>query len=130
LTRWLPQVPGVQYAAMTLFSAIIFWLVWRWAPKSKLQLLTILALWGLLVAYHGIHDTTLTLFYFCWLLVEGKMSKAWRWLPAFYLPLLILCLPGEVTGMFLPATLKPVWLTGVDLAITAALLGMLAVAQS
>ncbi len=135
-----PESVTWQVVAAAIVSVIVLTAVWRWgqrspgaAPYTDLLLLAVLSLGTVLAAYHRIYDVVPVILFLA--ATAYTLSHPPPWLAARQQAGValaaaavagMLCLPGEVMGRILPASLASLYLAAANALITAALLLALA----
>lgn len=126
---WLSAWPSLEWLLMGFGTLALFLFLWRTHSSTNLDskwgLLTILSLWVLLIAYHGVYDAVLVIIYGVWVLAIGQKEvwsgKQWG---LFLLPLVASFLPGEIISAKVPA-----WAEITNLSLTLSLQMMLFLAM-
>jgi hypothetical protein len=134
LGAWLPNQPllvNILIVIGTIVTVVIVLYAGRrgWAATDLLAVNGVLALWTLLVAYHRVYDTMLSLFF-----LVAALVAAMRWqlpqlqryaLGIFWLVVVgVLCVPGSLVPPFLSALQADLFVRWVEQSVTGAVLAM------
>lgn len=123
------QVTAAAVICLTVLAAL-----WRWrrqppTPYSDLLLLALFTLAAVLVAYHRLYDVVPVILFLAAAAYALAQPPSWfttgqqaGMALATVVVVGLLCLPGEVVGRILPASLAALYLTAANALITAALL--------
>lgn len=136
-----PQSTLWQILAAAAIGLTVLAALWRWRRQSPaptayndLLLLALFSLATVLAAYHRLYDVVPVILFLATAAYALSLPPAWltvRQQTGLALVTAtvvgLLCLPGEVMGRVLPASLAPLYLTAANALITAALLLGLAV---
>ncbi len=143
LALLFPSGSALQVVAPLLLTISVFaFLIWQrvsrpWPPEvfglARYEVFTILVLWTLLVAYHGIYDLAVAILVVPLGLLLCYQPDVWalstrsrNWLRGLgLLALGLLMLPGTIVETVLPAELVAAWLLLFDRAIVLAILLLL-----
>jgi hypothetical protein len=134
LLRNYPQFAMALVAILSLMTLAVVAYTWRlgWTEAHTLAVNSALLLWIIVAVYHRNYDTVMVIGFFVFCL---SVIATWQLSPLhtmllgiFYvLTLGVMCLPGEILGIFLGAERTELFILWLDRALSVVIVAMLAV---